>query len=57
MSSRTTRRSLAAAGVTGLGAAALLTLSGPVADAAPVTESYEFTATVETFVVPPGVCR
>ena len=55
MTAPTRRRVLGVAGSTGLAAAGILALVSPPADAAPVTESYEFTGTVEDFVVPAGV--
>jgi hypothetical protein len=57
MSLHPTRRVLAVSGASALGATALLTFVSPSADAAPVVQTFEFTGTVEEFVVPDGVCQ
>ncbi len=54
MSARS-RRTLAASAALGLGGAALALTMGP-ADAAPVTETFEFTGAAEAFPVPEGIC-
>ena len=55
MQTKTTKTTLAALAVTGLGGAALVLSISP-ADAAPQTETFEFSGAPEDFVVPEGVC-
>ncbi len=55
MPTKTTKTTLAALAVTGLGGAALVLTISP-ADAAPQTETFEFSGAPEDFVVPEGVC-
>ena len=52
-----TRRSLAAVAVLGLGGAALAATVMSPAGAAPTTETFEYTGAAEDCVVPDGVCE
>ena len=55
MSPKSTKTILAGVAILGLGGAATALSISP-ADAAPVTETFEFTGAPEDFVVPEGVC-